>query len=130
MNKTINKCNICNSKRLSSIFKMPNFPLTGIYLVNFHIQYYDANASNVALGASMDVSVNNGSSYGLVAQNYTNTHDDGANVNAVAITSSLIDVTNASTTKIRFYYYASGAATIYGTSTNSTFMTFTRLGDT
>jgi len=32
MNKTINKCNICNSKRLSSIFKMPNFPLTGIYL--------------------------------------------------------------------------------------------------
>ena len=105
------------------------FPSTGIYLVNFQIQYYDANASNVALGAAIDVSVNNGSSYANVAQNYTNTHDDGANVNAVAITSSLIDVTSSSV-KIRFYYYASGAATIYGTSTNSTFMTFTRLGDT
>jgi len=103
------------------------FPATGIYLVNFQIQYYDSDA-NTALGAGIDVSVNNGSSYANVAQNYTNTHN-GSNVNAVAITSSLIDVTSSSV-KIRFYYYGSGATTIYGTSTNSTFMTFTRLGDT
>ncbi len=32
MNKSINFCNICNSKSLKSIFKMPKFPLTGIYL--------------------------------------------------------------------------------------------------
>ena len=104
------------------------FPATGIYLVNFQIQYYDSDA-NTALGAGIDVSVNNGASYGNVAQNYTNTHN-GSNVNATAITSSLVDVAN-SNVKIRFYYFASGATTIYGpTSTNSTFMTFTRLGDT
>ena len=104
-----------------------SFPSTGIYLVNFQIQYYDSDA-NTALGAAIDVSVNNGSSYANVSQNYTNTHN-GSNVNAVAITSSLIDVTSSSV-KIRFYYYGTGATTIYGTSTNSTFMTFTRLGDT
>ena len=32
MHKIINNCNFCNSKKLKLIFKMPNFPLTGIYL--------------------------------------------------------------------------------------------------
>lgn len=32
MNKIIKNCNFCNSEKLEPIFKMPNFPLTGIYL--------------------------------------------------------------------------------------------------
>ena len=104
------------------------FPSTGIYLVKFQINYYDSD-SNTALGAAIDFSVNNGSSYGNLAQNFTNTHN-GSNVNATAITSSLVDVQNASTYKIRFYYYVSGSSIVYGAGQNSTFATFIRLGDT
>jgi 2-polyprenyl-3-methyl-5-hydroxy-6-metoxy-1,4-benzoquinol methylase len=32
MDKIIKNCNFCNSNKLKVIFKMPNFPLTGIYL--------------------------------------------------------------------------------------------------
>ena len=105
------------------------FPSTGVYLVQTQLNFVDSSAANTALGCQIAVTVNN-SSYTRVADNYTSNHS-GSNVNATAVTQSLVDVTNTTNVKVKFQYYVSAAVTIYcPTDVNTSFVTFTRLGDT
>tara|TARA_R110002111_G_scaffold255282_1_gene321488 strand:+ start:438 stop:1058 length:621 start_codon:yes stop_codon:yes gene_type:complete len=105
------------------------FPSTGVYLVQTQLNFVDSSAANTALGCQIAVTVNN-SSYTRVADNYTSNHS-GSNVNTTAVTQSLVDVTNTTNVKVKFQYYVSAAVTIYcPTDVNTSFVTFTRLGDT
>ena len=105
------------------------FPSTGVYLVQTQLNFVDSSAANTALGCQIAVTVNN-SSYTRVADNYTSNHS-GSNVNTTAVTQSLVDVTNTTNVKVKFQYYVSAAVTIYcPTAVNTSFATFTRLGNT
>jgi len=105
------------------------FPSTGVYLVHAQLQFFDSSAALSALGVQIAATVNN-SSYTRIADNYTSDHQ-GTNVNATTSTQSLVDVTNTTDVKVKFQYYASGSITIYSPSVvNTSYVTFTRLGDT
>jgi len=106
------------------------FPSTGIYLVQLTLQYSTSSSSYIRSGSAIAVTVNN-SSYTRVAIN-NSSHISGSPAHAIAITQSLVDVTNVSNVKAKFQYDLNEAnQIIFGSSTiNYTFATFTRLGDT
>ena len=106
------------------------FPLTGIYLVKFDA-YGLITGGGDNIGMTLKVTTNN-SSYTLVASNYDG-NQGGKSVNVAG--HSLIDVTDTSNVKVSFaavsldsgsYFY--GDTT--GTTSNETYFTFIRLGDT
>ena len=106
------------------------FPLTGIYLVKFDA-YGLITGGGDNVGMTLKVTTNN-SSYTLIASNYDG-NQGGKSVNVAG--HSLIDVTDTSNVKVSFaavsldsgsYFY--GDTT--GTTSNETYFTFIRLGDT
>ena len=103
------------------------FPSTGIYLVKFHL-HDQGGSSFLNSGAQIHVTTNN-SSYTQVTE-----IKEGAPANDPGSmeASYLLDVTDTSNVKVKFYFYHgdSGSTVIGNTNYNSTYVTFIRLGDT
>lgn len=102
------------------------FATTGVYLIKFNISGY--SSSSDSREAFIHYSTDSGSTYNTIALGYS----DGTNTwtnNNVAV---VLDVTNTSTSRIRFgMQNVSSAVTVNGNSSMAqTSMTFIRLGDT
>ena len=103
------------------------FPTTGIYLVSFAIMVNGA-ATNYAL-ARIKSSTNSGTSFVTRTEAYTAMGDSSDYSNASC--NVMIDVTNASTFRVRFEGESQNAITYLGnTNQNNTWVNFIRLGDT
>jgi hypothetical protein len=109
------------------------FPETGIYLVTATgVFLRDSNGSRF-ISLDMLVSSNSGSNYDTVAnarsgitKASTSTENFGAGT-----ASALVDVTNASTFRIKFSAFSTEASTVSGESNgNLTHFVFIRIGDT
>ena len=103
------------------------FPSTGIYLIMYQMNCQGTNMQY--MGLYIDVSPDGGSSYYRRAQNY----DSGGQTGYFGSNNCelIVDVTNASNYKVKFYVSSSGAITTEGDSTNQrTGVTFIKLGDT
>ena len=105
------------------------FPSTGIYRVRFSNSSYNIGAAaNRYVGAYIYLSSNGGSSYILLREQYGHINDDNSCTTTV-VTSNYLDVTDTSTTRIKFSVAAEVNSTLNGGS-YGTFVEFIRLGDT
>ena len=105
------------------------FPSTGIYRVRFSNSSYNIGAAaNRYVGAFVNWSTNSGSSYSILREQYGHINDDNACTTTV-VTSNYLDVTDASTTRIKFSVAAENSVTLNGGG-YGTFVEFIRLGDT
>lgn len=105
------------------------FPSTGIYRVRFSQSSYNIGAAEVRyVGAFVNWSTNSGGSYSILREQYGHINDDNACTTTV-VTSNYLDVTDTSTTRIKFSVAAEVNSTLNGGS-YGTFVEFIRLGDT
>ena len=103
------------------------FPSTGIYLIKFQLNCQGSNMQY--MGNYIQISPDGGSSFYTRAQNY----DSGGQTGYFGANycECMVDVTNASLFRARFYVSSSGAITTEGTSNDQrTGVTFIKLGDT
>ena len=109
-----------------------SFPSTGIYLIE-----YAFCLSNVSAGTEdraqviLKATINN-SDYTTITNPDTSVDGSANGATSVGYRSSLIDVTDTSTVKVKFtaQSFKSGTTLSGSTSENSTHFTFIRLGDT
>ena len=105
------------------------FPSTGIYRVRFSQSSYNIGAAEVRyVGAFVNWSTNSGGSYTILREQYGHINNDNACTTTV-VTSNYLDVTDTSTTRIKFSVAAEVNSTLNGGS-YETFVEFIRLGDT
>jgi len=107
------------------------FPSTGIYLVGFSLYVY-ASVSDGFVDAEIHVTTNN-SAYAEVANATAGIFTNGsATVGNSSLAQTLIDVTNTSNVKVKFYVDTlnTGTQVTGSTSATKTGFTFIRLGDT
>ena len=106
------------------------FPSTGIWLVKFHVQTY-LNAQNRYTTGAIQITTNN-SSYNNIASGEQGIYSEGSNIYGYVGVESLIDCTDTSNVKVRFYIDCENNNTIIqgNTDVSYTSMTFIRLGDT
>ena len=103
------------------------FPSTGIYLIMYQFNCQGTNMQY--MGLYIDVSPDGGSSYYRRAQNY----DSGGQTGYFGSSNCecIVDVTNASNFRARFYASSQGAITTEGnTNAQRTGVTFIKLGET
>jgi hypothetical protein len=109
------------------------FPTTGIWFMEWHITFNVGTNTNRYVEASIQTTTNN-STWVETARKMTNiASTSGSNDYGGCDTSLIWDVTSTTTHKIRFhsYVYAGSNIDVYGgTTTNFTYATFIRLGDT
>lgn len=108
------------------------FPQTGIYLVEFQINWFFAGDEREVIG-NIDISTNSGVSYDQVALSRTHIKQaEGTNTHACCTASTTVDVTNASTFRCKGRTDTGGSNVyINGNSTaTETYFRFIRLGDT
>ena len=103
-----------------------SFPSTGIYLVRFSSSAYTGTTDN--FGFRIYVTTNN-STYTEIAVGFGG-HDSSNDLNV--ITETLVDVTDVANVKVKFEVYSitAGGGTHGSTTSNKTYFTFIRLGDT
>ena len=105
------------------------FPSTGIYRVRFSQSSYNIGAAEVRyVGAFVNWSTNSGGSYTILREQYGHINNDNSCTTTV-VTSNYLDVTDVSTTRIKFSVAAEVNSTLNGGS-YGTFVEFIRLGDT
>ena len=106
------------------------FPSTGIYLVNFTASF-QYNGDSRYIFITMQATTDN-STYSAVAETPTFIQEtSGSTTYAQAQCSSLIDVTDTSNVKVRFFVSPLNASvTTRGEAVSATYMQFIRLGDT
>ena len=107
------------------------FPSTGYYLIEFHTMNYINGQSSRYVEDMIYVTTDN-SSYNEAARGVSSIADSGSNVYCGTHTFYCFDVTDTSTHKVYFRHVPSNSSvTASGSSTtNFTYMTFTRLADT
>ena len=107
------------------------FPSTGIWQIFFNGTSQDTDKNRYA-GVEIFYSTDSGSNYSALSENWDSIHDSSSDtVYASFSTQGIIDVTNASTFRIKFKVAGESAMNISGsTSANRTNVTFTRLGAT
>ena len=106
------------------------FPETGIYKIEFTAKGTSSNQQVRYIVAEIITSSNNFSSEGSSAYASQSMSND-ASADATANTSCIFDVTDVTTHKCRFTVYSEHSITWTGSSTtNATYATFIRLGDT
>ena len=105
------------------------FPSTGIYLINFNISQQVTASGDYAQGIIQTTTDN--SSYSSAADGRTNSSSTGTAFNS-AVASFMFDVTDTSTHKVQFRAVQAntGNKLLGNSSSNLTYMTFIRLGDT
>jgi hypothetical protein len=109
------------------------FPSTGIYLVQAVYACSGDNASRY-VGCQIMTTIDN-SSYTTAALNYSHLSIEQSGTSYITLlTSTIVDVTNTTNVKCKFrqQWNATGGANVVrgGTSSNESFFTFIRLGDT
>ena len=105
------------------------FPSTGKYLIMFHFHGYNSTQTRY-VGGQIKFSTDSGGSYTTRAQQYNSVASD-VNVYAGGSTTYFVDVTNASTHKVKFNVAAENSITWNASSdSNMNHVTFLRLGDT
>jgi|TARA_R100001460_G_scaffold11736_2_gene27191 hypothetical protein len=106
------------------------FPATGIYKIEFTAKGNSSNQQVRYMASEIILTSNNFSSEGSGAYGVQSISND-VSADATANTSCIFDVTNTSTHKCKFTVYSEHSITWTGsTSTNATYATFIRLGDT
>ena len=110
------------------------FPETGIYLVSVTAVFRRANSGSQRIIVDTQVSTDSGSNYSNVSRAESGITSNSASTNNFGRVSSsaLVDVTSASTFRVKFRSYSeSPSVNLQGVSDeNSTFFSFIRLGDT
>ena len=107
------------------------FPSTGIYRIGFFGHFYIPNGDDGACIVDTFVSSDSGSSYDVMSEAYAGTTMGGGQWYASHSSECFVDVTNASTFRVKFEAHSMAGCTLVGsTSTSTTYFTFTRLGDT
>jgi len=106
------------------------FPSTGYWLIEFTAEFYFNGESRY--NQAIIETTTDDSSYNLATKSSDGIADIGVVMNAHGKASFLFDVTSTSTHKVRFSIAIDDASTTISgdTSTNRTYMTFIRLGDT
>ena len=105
------------------------FPSTGKYLVSVQARIYAINDGNATV--LIDVSSNSGSNYDELA-NVNAGNNNSSSTNTTVSGQALVDVTNASTFRVRFQTESMGSSSLLSGNTGSNYTTFSflRLGDT
>ena len=107
------------------------FPQTGIYKVTVFYGGYKSSGSSSYSGVQLRVSDNSGSSYTQISASYQSIIAGPTNPHFSGVTDALIDVTNASTFRVKLLIDRNSETVFFGSSTgNFTGVTFIRLGDT
>ena len=108
------------------------FPATGIYKVEFYATSRRAANQNLnVVRYRLQVSTDSGSNFSTRAFASSQMASAGDNQETFSCGSAIIDVTNASTFRVRLYVAAAThVRPLYDSSSNNTFMTFLKLGDT
>ena len=110
------------------------FPETGIYLISANTSFTRSSAGTRAILLSAAVSTDSGSTFDDVSRarsGMTDSSNSSAN-NGQNTLYALVDVTDTSTFRIKFYAYAIGSSiqVVGNTDRNETTFLFIRLGDT
>ena len=107
------------------------FPKTGIYRVDFKGTFYKGSDVRY-VGTIVKLSTDSGGSYGDLNRSYTHIKAiDSASTYSTSIATMLVDVTNATTFRIRFEVAANTSATVYGANDDTrTTVTFNRIANT
>ena len=107
------------------------FPQTGIYKVTAFYGGYKSSGNSAYSGVQIRVSSDSGSSYSNVAASYQSIIAGPTNPHFSGVTDAIIDVTNASTFRVKLLIDRNSETVFFGSSTgNYTGVTFIRLGDT
>ena len=108
------------------------FPSTGIYRIEALAEAYIYDATNRYYQLQIEKSVDSGSSFTLGSRSSSSQFDSNTNTFSSAYSFFLFDVTNVSTHKIRFVITVANSSvyTIGDSTSDRTFFTFIRLGDT
>ena len=106
------------------------FPSTGFWVLDFTLGgYNDSNNSGTYFGGQVFFSDDSGSSYDRIATAYTNMV--GNSDHGEIFLRAYVDVTNASTCRVKFHTNIPASKTIFGDSSEMrTGVVFTRIGDT
>ena len=106
------------------------FPSTGIYKLNFGIYARDDGSSSTN-GVHIHTTTDGGSNYTFCSNAYFNISNISTHTYGFGFVEFIFDVTDVSTHKARFVVYSADSIVVEGNSNaNSTYATFTRLGDT
>ena len=104
------------------------FPSTGIYRIRFSQSSYNIGAAEVRyIGAFIRLSTNSGGSYSILREQYDHINNDNSCTTTV-VTSNYLNVSNTSTTRVKFSVAAELNSTLNGGS-YGTFVEFIKLGD-
>ena len=107
------------------------FPQTGIYNVTVFYGGYKSSGNSAYSGVQLRVSDNSGSSYTNIAASYQSIIAGPTNPHFSGTVGAIIDVTNASTFRVKLLIDRNAETVFFGSSTgNYTGVTFIRLGDT
>ena len=106
-----------------------SFPSTGFWFIEFQTyMYYNSDQDNIELHL---LTTSNDSSYSTRAQSYTHMqNDDGGNLYSTARVSHIMDVVDTSNYKVKFKTAGTSANFHASSSSNESYATFIRLGDT
>ena len=105
------------------------FPSTGIYIVRYHIMGHRSGDAPF-FGCNMYLSTNSGGSYSTVTYSRNSNNADG-DAYATAHGWGTIDVTNASTFRVKFSIDSAGSWNWRGSSGfNESFASFMKVGET
>ena len=106
------------------------FPSTGIYRIAFIGHFYIPSGDDGAAVVDIFVSSNSGSSYDVVAEAVAGSTAGGQLYNTHPC-ECFVDVTNASTFRVKFEAHSMASSRLVGSSSfNATSFSFIRLGDT
>ena len=104
------------------------FPSTGIYRIRFSQSSYNIGAAEVRyVGAYIRLSTNSGGSYSILREQYGHINNDNSCTTTV-VTSNYLNVSNTSTTRVKFSVAAELNSTLNG-GAYGTFVEFIKLGD-
>ena len=108
------------------------FPATGIYKVDYHVTSRRAANQNLfRVGYYLELSTDSGSNFSTLTSSGGQMASAGDNQQTFTCGNAIVDVTNASTFRIRLYVNASThVRPLYDSSENKTYLTFLKLGDT
>tara|TARA_R100000781_G_C4046060_1_gene115754 strand:- start:164 stop:766 length:603 start_codon:yes stop_codon:yes gene_type:complete len=108
------------------------FPSTGVWRIDFNVGILDSNS--IAWAAGLMRATKDNSTYVKTSESWSSIiNAGGANVYESNHSTTLFDVTNTSTHKLKFSVQAASNMTVYGDNSDSgpyTYALFTRLGDT
>ena len=107
------------------------FPETGIYKVTCFYGGFLSSGNAGYMGIQMRVSSDSGTGYSNIASSYQHVTSGPSNPHFSGTTEAFIDVTDASTFRVKLLVDRNASTTFFGhTDRNMTGLTFIRLGDT